>query len=77
MSTTTTNYKFIKPALTDAADITAMNQNWDAVDNALKETNNKINGVTASKIGAQSKITCGTAEPSGGSNGDVYIQIIE
>lgn len=32
MSTTTTNYGFIKPELTDAADITAMNQNWDTID---------------------------------------------
>lgn len=36
MSTTTTNYGLVKPALTDAADITAMNQNWDAVDTKLK-----------------------------------------
>ena len=37
MSTTTTNYGLVKPALTDAADITAMNQNWDAIDTKLKE----------------------------------------
>ena len=36
MSTTTTNYGLIKPALTDAADITAMNPNWDKIDNELK-----------------------------------------
>lgn len=28
-------------------------------------------------LGAQSKITCGTAEPTGGADGDVYIQIFE
>lgn len=32
MSTTTTNLGLIKPELTDAADITAMNQNWDRLD---------------------------------------------
>lgn len=35
MSTTTTNYSLIKPELTDAADITAMNANWDAIDSEL------------------------------------------
>lgn len=33
MSTTTTNLGLIKPELTDAADITAMNPNWDKLDN--------------------------------------------
>lgn len=32
MSTTTTNLGLIKPELTDAADITAMNDNWDKID---------------------------------------------
>lgn len=36
MSTKTTNYKLVKPALTDTADITAMNGNWDTIDNELK-----------------------------------------
>lgn len=35
MSTTTTNLGLIKPALTDAADITAMNANWDALDEEI------------------------------------------
>lgn len=35
MSTTTTNYSLIKPELTDAADITAMNANWDVIDGEL------------------------------------------
>lgn len=35
MSTTTTNYQFIKPALTDPADITALNANWDKIDAEL------------------------------------------
>lgn len=70
MSTTTSNYNLIKPALTDAADITAMNQNWDKIDAELHEIHEKVDV-------AQSQISYGTAEPSGGSNGDVYIQIIE
>ena len=36
MSTTTTNYGLVKPELTDAADITAMNTNWDKIDSELK-----------------------------------------
>lgn len=36
MSTTTTNYNLVKPELTDAADITAMNLNWDTIDTKLK-----------------------------------------
>ena len=39
MSKTTTNYNLIKPELTDVADITAMNPNWDKIDEELK--NNK------------------------------------
>ena len=38
MSTTTTNYGLVKPELTDAADITAMNVNWDTIDEALANT---------------------------------------
>jgi hypothetical protein len=37
MSTTTTNYGLVKPALSDAADITAMNKNWDKIDTELKK----------------------------------------
>jgi len=35
MSTTTANYNLIKPELSDVADITAMNENWDVIDEAL------------------------------------------
>lgn len=42
MSTTTSNYKLIKPALTDAADITATNGNWDIIDGKLKEVTDNI-----------------------------------
>ena len=37
MSTTTPNLNLYKPELTDVADITAMNGNWDKIDNALGE----------------------------------------
>lgn len=37
MSTTTTNYNLIKPELTDAADITATNANWDTIDSNLNK----------------------------------------
>jgi hypothetical protein len=35
MSTTTKNYGLVKPELTDAADITATNKNWDKIDTEL------------------------------------------
>ena len=35
MSTTTTNYKLVKPALSDVANIEAMNPNWDTIDAQL------------------------------------------
>ncbi len=35
MSTTTKNYELIKPALTDPADITQTNGNWDKIDTEL------------------------------------------
>ena len=37
MSTKTTNYELVMPALTDAADITAMNPNWTKIDTELKK----------------------------------------
>ena len=40
MSTQTPNYNLIKPELTDVADITATNENWDKIDTELK---NKLN----------------------------------
>lgn len=41
MSTTTTNYGFIKPQLSDPADITATNSNWDKLDENLKNIDDK------------------------------------
>lgn len=37
MSTTTSNYGLIKPALSDTADITQYNSNWDKIDTALND----------------------------------------
>ena len=37
MSTTTKNLGFLKPELTDAADITAYNENWDKIDSELEQ----------------------------------------
>lgn len=48
MSTTTTNLGLIKPELTDVADITAMNPNWDKIDTELKKAFNQ----TAEDVGA-------------------------
>lgn len=43
MATTTTKYGFIKPQLTDAADITATNGNWDKVETELTNVNTLTN----------------------------------
>lgn len=42
MATTTTIYGFIKPQLTDAADITATNGNWDSVETELDKLDTTI-----------------------------------
>lgn len=42
MSTKTSNYNFIKPELTDAADITATNENWDKVDSTFKNVDDNL-----------------------------------
>mgnify|MGYP003300775225 CR=1 FL=1 len=90
MSTTTNKLKLIKLELTDAADITALNENWDKLDKHT-HTADDISGIlpiknggtgadnaknARSNLGAQAQITYGTSEPIGGSNGDVYIQIV-
>lgn len=57
MSTTTTNYALVKPALTDSPDITAINPNWDTIDSKIKimenHTGNSTNphSVTKSQVG--------------------------
>ena len=54
MSTSTKNYGFVKPELTDVADITAMNQNWDIIDEKLKEKYDANNKPTLESLGAAS-----------------------
>lgn len=52
MSTTTTNFNFFKPELSDPADITELNNNWDRIDTELANagirivTANSTDGVT-------------------------------
>ena len=46
MSKTTTNFGFIKPELTDSADITQTNPNWDKVDSELKNVNDRVNSLS-------------------------------
>lgn len=57
MSTLTTNYNLIKPALTDSADITAMNGNWDKIDNQLKTLNDNNESTNASVSELDKKFT--------------------
>lgn len=57
MSTTTPNYSFVKPELTDPANIEAFNENWDKIDESLgkhdSHISNKINphNVTKAQVG--------------------------
>lgn len=54
MSTTTKNFGLIKPELTDAADITAMNENWDKIDDLSPEdfgaADNTLSNVDLTKV---------------------------
>ena len=74
MSTQTTNYKFIKAELSDPANITMFNGNWDTLEELLTEMGAHLTRLSDLK---QNKITYGTSTPSGGKSGDVYIQLIE
>ena len=51
MSTTTKNYGLVKPELTDAADITATNENWNKVDEKLKSLEDDVNNALPSSGG--------------------------
>ena len=42
MSTTTANYKLVKPELTDPANITNLNDNWDVIDQQLTMVNKTV-----------------------------------
>lgn len=47
MSKSTAKYGFLKPELTDAADITAYNANWDKLDTELTNLNTKVISATS------------------------------
>lgn len=64
MSLLTTNYNLVKPELTDPADITATNGNWDKVDGELKklntassETNTKVSNLTTTVSNQKTELT--------------------
>ena len=50
MSTTTPNLGLVKPSLSDVADITTMNANWDKLDEELKKQADHTH--TADNVGA-------------------------
>lgn len=49
MSTKTAKYRLVKPELTDVADITAMNDNWDTLDSNLHTVTTNSNTHIANK----------------------------
>lgn len=48
MSTRTDNLQFIKPELSDAANITTYNENWDKLDGTLKRIDDELQEVKQS-----------------------------
>lgn len=81
MSTLTTNYGLVKPELTDVADITAMNVNWDTIDEQLKNAGNQdwitpittsgtdLNNYTSKGIYSFAQAYTPTNCPTGNTNG--------
>lgn len=53
MSTTTTKYGLVKPELTDPADITALNGNWDKIDTELNNKFDKTGGSVTGDVSLQ------------------------
>lgn len=73
----TTNYSLKKPESGDDVTPTPFNDNADIVDSKLKEINDSINAINTSIStinGKLKNITISTADPSGGSNGDIWIK---
>lgn len=74
MGTTTTNLGLFKPALTDPADITQLNNNWDKVDSEIKRKADLIDGKVPSEQlpeistvdGLQATLSLGWSERSDG-----------
>ena len=71
------NYNFIKPELTDPANITTMNENWDKVDAKLKEAYSPDNKPTATDIGARPSTWMPTADDIGAKPSDWLPTITE
>lgn len=73
MSTKTTNYEFVKPALSDAPpDITATNGNWDLVDEKLKTAEDHASstqpvskGGTGATTASQARTNLGAVSKTG------------
>lgn len=73
----TTNYNLKKPESGDDVTPTPFNDNADTIDSKLKEINDSINAINTSIStinGKLKNITISTSEPSGGSNGDIWIK---
>lgn len=66
----TTNYNLKKPESGDDVTPTPFNDNADTVDTQLKNLNDAVSALN-DKV---KNITISTADPSGGSNGDIWIK---
>lgn len=77
MSTTTTNYQFHKPELTDPADITKLNPNWDNIDSELKNrlplTGGTMTGTLYANAGIISGNTIRSSSPATNNLGNANI----
>lgn len=58
MATQTPNHKLIKPEMTDKADISMINPNWDTLDTALKAVEDRVENIdtSLSKVTSQAGI---------------------
>ena len=66
----TTNYNLKKPESGDDVSPTPFNDNADTVDTQLKGLNDAVTTLN----GKVKNITISTADPSGGSDGDIWIK---
>lgn len=81
MSKTTTNYKLIKPELTDVADITALNKNWDTVDTQLDLADKRFTALGLGGISGEEEVTTPAntvlAAPNGSNGTPSYRKLVE
>lgn len=54
--------------------VSSVNTQVNLANNKISALQGQVNTVTATANSKQNKITSGTAAPTGGSNGDIYIQ---